>query len=360
MVTMKFSETDFFQLFASCILTKGYAKSAIHDLDRGKSYAIPNEFYDILIDRNGFSVLELASMLPDGFNDIVTFLLSNSLGIIIDIADIGQFPRMNLEYLNPFKITNVIIDVENDLTHLKKFLQNCPFKIIPSLQLRVFNKNMKIEELYPILAEIETKEINSLELYISHNAFQNADDFLLLNSLTKLDILMVYGVEKKMEHPNLRYAIFFITSNLVGCKDCGKISHEQFAINIKTFSEAQRFNTCLNSKLSIDINGDIKNCPSMLQSFGNIQVDELSEIVESESFKKLWYSSKDQIDVCRDCEFRYICSDCRAYLEQPENPLSKPLKCGYDPYKGIWEEWSEHPLKQAAIDYYGFKGRSVR
>src|SRR5215510_8041500 len=24
------------------------------------------------------------------------------------------------------------------------------------------------------------------------------------------------------------------------------------------------------------------------------------------------------------------------------NFLSKPLKCGYDPYKGLWEKWDSH------------------
>jgi hypothetical protein len=59
--------------------------------------------------------------------------------------------------------------------------------------------------------------------------------------------------------------------------------------------------------------------------------------------------------VCKDCEFRYICTDCRAYLEDPYNEYSKPLKCGYDPYTGEWSEWSTNPLKQAAIKYYGME-----
>ena len=64
---------------------------------------------------------------------------------------------------------------------------------------------------------------------------------------------------------------------------------------------------------------------------------------------------KDQIAVCKDCEFRYICTDCRAYKEDPEDDYSKPLKCGYDPYTGVWSEWSTNPLKQKAIQYYGME-----
>ena len=72
-------------------------------------------------------------------------------------------------------------------------------------------------------------------------------------------------------------------------------------------------------------------------------------------FKEKWGISKDHISVCRDCEFRYACSDCRAYLENPEDAFSKPLKCGYDPYSGKWNEWSENPAKRMAAKLYGIE-----
>ncbi|NIG32274.1 grasp-with-spasm system SPASM domain peptide maturase, partial [Enterobacter sp. Ap-916] len=40
-------------------------------------------------------------------------------------------------------------------------------------------------------------------------------------------------------------------------------------------------------------------------------------------------------------------------VNKEELDTSKPLKCGYNPYTGEWEEWSINPLKQKAIKYYG-------
>jgi SPASM domain peptide maturase of grasp-with-spasm system len=110
-----------------------------------------------------------------------------------------------------------------------------------------------------------------------------------------------------------------------------------FSINIKAFSEALKYNTCLNRKISIDKAGEIKNCPSMPESYGNIDVVGLKEALSNKQIKKYWHISKDEIEVCKDCEFRYICTDCRAYLSEPSNERSKPLKCGYNPYTGEWE-----------------------
>ncbi|MEM9686908.1 MAG: grasp-with-spasm system SPASM domain peptide maturase, partial [Bacteroidota bacterium] len=123
--------------------------------------------------------------------------------------------------------------------------------------------------------------------------------------------------------------------------------------NMKLFTESQRHNSCLNRKISIDSNGNIKNCPSMPQSFGNIKNTTLKAALHHKDFKKYWNLTKDHIAVCKACEFRYICTDCRAYLEKPDDPYSKPLKCGYDPYTNVWQDWSTNPLKQQAIDFYG-------
>jgi len=71
--------------------------------------------------------------------------------------------------------------------------------------------------------------------------------------------------------------------------------------------------------------------------------------------KKYWNITKDQIDICKDCEFRHICTDCRAYIEDPKNIYSKPLKCGYNPYTNDWSDWSANPLKQRTIEYYGMQ-----
>ena len=153
------------------------------------------------------------------------------------------------------------------------------------------------------------------------------------------------------------HCIFIILTQdeITSSNHCGIISPDYFTINIKTFTEAQKHNTCLNRKISIDTEGYIRNCPSMKEHYGNIKDTTLQQALEHPDFKKYWFVNKDQISVCKDCEFRYICTDCRAYIENPEDMYSKPLKCGYNPYTCEWEEWSTNPLKQKAIDHYAMR-----
>ncbi len=145
---------------------------------------------------------------------------------------------------------------------------------------------------------------------------------------------------------------------MININSCGKVDLKYFNTNIQKVVEAMNYNSCLHKKISIDKYGNIKNCPAMPQSYGNIKELSLEEALNHTEFKKYWNLTKDNIEVCRDCEFRYICTDCRAYTEQSHSnsdglDTSKPLKCGYDPYTGEWKEWSTNPLKQKSIKYYG-------
>ncbi len=70
----------------------------------------------------------------------------------------------------------------------------------------------------------------------------------------------------------------------------------------------------------------------MKKSFGNIKDTTLEEALEKPGFKDLWSIKKDDIQVCKDCEFRYMCSDCRVYVKDSSNIFSKPKYCTYNPY----------------------------
>ncbi|NJL76349.1 MAG: hypothetical protein HC892_16370 [Saprospiraceae bacterium] len=76
----------------------------------------------------------------------------------------------------------------------------------------------------------------------------------------------------------------------------------------------------------------------MRPKIGHINKVSLREPLLGNPFKRAWKIKKDDVKICKDCEFRYICSDCRAYTEVDNDLYSKPLKCGYDPYIGTWNE----------------------
>ena len=132
-----------------------------------------------------------------------------------------------------------------------------------------------------------------------------------------------------------------------------KVALNSMTVNLSMFTESVSFNNCLNKKISIDKEGYIKNCPSMKNCFGNIHNTKLVDVVNNQEFQAVWKINKDEVNICKVCEYRYACLDCRAFVEDGGNIASKPLKCGYDPFSGKWDSWSTNPLKINQIKFYG-------
>jgi len=148
-----------------------------------------------------------------------------------------------------------------------------------------------------------------------------------------------------VDSANLVYATQEITSH----EHCGQVRPGYFTPGISFFLESLHFNSCLNRKVSVDARGEIRNCPSMAASFGNANATRIRSAVMDEKFRELWEVNKDQVEVCRDCEFRYICPDCRAWVRLSEEKFAKPSKCGYDPYTGIWHTSATEPVIEPAL-----------
>jgi SPASM domain peptide maturase of grasp-with-spasm system len=357
-------KNKYLKLFASCIPVKGNQRSIICDLQRYTYHFIPNDLYFFIKNESNIIIKEIYKKYTGSNSKIIRkyidFLIEEEYAFLCDTDELEFFPQLSLEWKTPSIINNAIIDIEYDTLDLEKysfiFDELSKFGCI-AVQIRAYN-DINTSTIKNLLKFINTTSIEVIELYLKYSEFID-NDFLfnLKKENQKIFRLIVHSSPyyKNIEIPFEATAINYTTETILSSKNCGIIRDKHMIVNLHLFTEAQRHNTCLNRKIAIDVEGNIKNCPSMPHSYGNIKDTTLKEALEHPDFKKYWYIHKDQIEVCKDCEFRYICTDCRAYLEDPHNLYSKPLKCGYNPYTGEWEEWSTNPLKQKAIEYYGMQ-----
>lgn len=282
------------------------------------------------------------------------FLLNYELIFFNDKPEL--FPAMNDFWDEPFEITNCIIDFNEisaeKVISIKKAIDDTPIK---ALQIRVF-KEIKANELDLVLANIKPNGLNSIELILKYSNSISLDE--LKNICNKYRYIFTITVFNSPEESTFYNSIdvfgqiYYLKDFVVSEKSCGNIVPDFFTINTKTYTESLNHNSCLNRKISIDTQGNIKNCPSMFESFGNVNNNTFKETLLELEFKKNWFINKDQIHVCKDCEFRYICTDCRAYIEDPKDILSKPLKCGYNPYSGESTNWFLDSQKRKTIEFY--------
>ncbi len=350
---------DYFILHSNCLPVKGYQQSIIADIQLDRYIVIPNMLYDLLIDSKTLTYKALKVKYKEsekGIEKFFEYFVKEDYGFFFSEPE--RFPALNLDWEIPTLISNSILEYNSfEKEKISALLNQLSVLGCKAIQLK-FYFPIQRDEFVELIEILEYCFFEHIEVY-SH--YSKASDVIVSyieenGSIIKLLCFSKCG-ELKRETININDTLFIFFSPKDDLKSlhCGFINTRMFVSNIQLFTEAQRHNTCLNRKIAIDVEGNIKNCPSMPQSYGNIKDTTLKEALEHPDFKKYWYIHKDQIEVCKDCEFRYICTDCRAYLEDPHNLYSKPLKCGYNPYTCEWEEWSTNPLKQKAIEYYGMQ-----
>lgn len=356
--------SSYFYIYPSFKLTKGCTKSILLDTQTAVLSEMPNELYEILISSNKkFKILDIIEKYGIENRAILTeyfqwLIEKDAIFLSVDKSDFENFKEINETWDSPFEITNGIIDI-NELSKNYTFERITKFVNlrIPHIELRFFC-NLKIDYLDKALAQTLGSEINSIIIYLPYHRDNSIDTInKLVNKHLRISSFYIYNspIEKKQELHNGQSQVIYLKKDLGDIKNCGIVAQNYFVSNASFQRESKLYNSCLNRKISIDVNGEIKNCPSMQQSYGNIKDTTLEEALNKQGFKDVWNIKKDDVKICQDCEYRYICQDCRAYIENPDDMYSKPLKCGYNPYTGIWEDWSSNPLKQKVIEFYGMR-----
>jgi SPASM domain peptide maturase of grasp-with-spasm system len=343
----------YFKLFANCIITRGFNKSIICDMQRRCYFIIPNELADLLKEYENLLFDEFIKKQTkysgEDFLSLIDSLINNNIGHFC--SDPNDFPNIEMARKTPYLIHDAILEIsEMTLTDIEDILESLTLLGCEILELRCYEAT-PLKGIERILALSANTTIKNIELVIKESENEPGSIEGLLKYPVLNAITFHSCAENKARTLNdfrVKYTTQRIDSNLC----CGNVSKECFKVNLPFYIDSLKNNSCLSKKISITSNGDIKNCPSLKTAYGNIKNKKLIDAYNDPNFKNLWTISKDEIEVCKDCEFRYICTDCRAFTEDPDNLKSKPLKCGYDPYKGIWFNWKEKPLKTSNINHY--------
>lgn len=353
----------YFNLFSNILVTKGFGRILISDLQRNVSELYPLELYEMIEDLKKYSIEDTMKMYDEeskkAIEGYLNILQEKEFGFITENKWDNSFPSLSYEYYEASRITELF--VENPSISLLK-------------KLRASVEDLRIKHLIIYSSKILTKEdfididevfrdsvLSGIEIFSPFHSEVDQIFVEILNENTKRIYNIIFfdcppiPFTSKDEY---RFTLQFVEEHLK-ISACGKVDLKYFNTNLPKVQEAISHNSCLHKKMGIDGHGNIKNCPLMSESYGNIYQGSLEEALQQPGFKKYWNITKDNIEGCKDCEFRYICTDCRAYTERSHYDnsgldVSKPLKCGYNPYTNEWEDWSKNYLKQTAITFYNF------
>lgn len=340
------TDNKYFYLYADCKPVKGFKNSAIYDLMKGEIHFFPSSYYELLTSFRKYTVQRLEESLrqqdSENLKKFLKFLTDNDLGTFVD--DITLFPEIDTSWDHPSPITNAVVDVGEKAYDINIVLQQLDELRVTNIQLR-FYRLTSFKDLQKKLSGVKKTDIKSVEIISPwHSSLTPSNvDKLIDGNYRVTDVYLYSAPENKVHILKVaklisRGRIIYSKEQINSCESCGLINKKSFCTpNMSNFNELMNFNGCLNRKISVDVNGYIKNCPSMKSSYGHVSSTSLANVLKESNFKKYWSIKKDDIEVCKDCEFRYVCTDCRVYIQDEKNLFSKPSKCNYDPYTTEWK-----------------------
>jgi len=318
-----------FKRFVDCIPVHGYFRSILMDITRKTYHFIPN----ILCDAMATEQL-INHNLPQEYLD---FLIENEFVFECTEDELAFYPPLHKKWDYPATITNAIIEIGDTHFITEEFLTQ-----IIDLGCRhfvfIFTEIINMEYLENISKLFDQTPVYTIEMYCKYSkSFQNVALENIMKENSRISYILLYESPKdEIITPNDIRGNMVYYSKSVFYNECS-IHPQSLVVNMPLYTESLHYNTFYNRKLCIDKAGNIKNYLTQTKSFGNIFSDKIEEVISKKTFQKIWKARKDIIDVCKECEFRYMCVDSRFPKLRNKNSYSHTNECSYNPYICQWK-----------------------
>jgi len=307
----------YIKLFSDCIAIHGESECAIIDIGRGQIIPIPHYIYDLIVNDFVSPIDQFLQQYKEDSRDsvksFIKHLVEREVAFYTDIPH--RYPALELNHHeSPFLINNAVIEYsKNSSFELTNLLQKLVEIDCRYIQLRIldFYDSEFIESICKI---VEGSTVRGIELFIRYSDEIDTEKVKKLIERHKRLVYITYFDHKE----DLRYKINeydsinrlrFTSKNIAqGQKDV--VKKDDYYVNLKFLTESIKYNASLYKKLSVTEKGEIKNYLNHEKSFGNVDQDDLIEIVLSEGFREQWYITNDNIKHCKGCVNRYSCNNC--------------------------------------------------
>lgn len=326
--------TKRFKLFASCIIVNGFKESLIYDLERNTNYILPNDIAPILDELQKKST----ALEKEYIKHFANQFIKEEIAFFTENVD--AFLDLDLTWNSPFEITNAIIEYDQDSNYnLKDTINQLSSIGCQAIQFRI-NTKITSEKIIEYVIFFNETRIKCLDIILPFNKLNTQKHFFsLIEKQPRIRSISVFNAEKdiSIESDEAFYdgKLSYYKKNVFKNED-EIIQKNRFIYSIPVFSEAQKHNLGLNRKVCISREGFIKNYISHNIIFGNINKDNIIDVVLKKEFQKKWYINNDQIEKCKSCQYRYTCNS-NSDIEILNEKYYKIKTCNFNPFTNSWK-----------------------
>lgn len=324
---------------SKCPIIKGHIRDIIYDLNRSTYYYIPKELTNFINEINGRYIEDINYLISRNlvYEEYLSFLIEKEIVLMVNEKHYNGFTPLNLKYISPEIISSLIFIIENELSFkfsfIVEFIEKMSVKTLTILV--TLNHFLKLEE---YLECLKGSTLCNIEILIKSELNYNVSEFNKLFYINhSLRLICFFNSDKNetvySDFPGRR---FFFTSQNVNMKNIDFIDNSYFHVNMKNYMESHSKNLFYNKKIILDSNGKLYADLSkerIISDLSEINYDMIGDLFSN----NIWNISKNNIEVCKDCEHRYMCLDPRYPVQISRKKYYFNTECNYNPYIAKWQ-----------------------
>lgn len=338
--------SDNLYLFADCIATEGFKNTLLVDFTRRKHFVFPSVYYKFLRERRiNFNLLLKQFSAPQDeveLRKFIDFLQENELVFCCPLELDDQFDPIPETFNEPGALFSAVLELptcdnpEYDLTEAIKCVSQHGVRHIQLIS----QDYVELFRIQKVLESLRTSSLRSIEMMFRFNPkYLNVEWSEIFKNHQRLANITIHSADQKA---NIDYGnntgmglLIWTPRKLDYQSHFTSLRRENFVYDLRYFMEAKHYNPYFHRKICVTERGHIKKCLSQEKSFGRINAVDMTKTVESIEYKQLDFINKDQVSGCKNCEYRYVCSDSRT-PEPDQEGWKHNSNCFYDPLNGIW------------------------
>jgi DNA-binding protein len=257
----------YLRYYSSVKISYGYKFCTIIDTERQIYFRLKAQDFKIVDAYISESKGNKSDLLEEDIYSTNKFLfdfLFEKEVIFYDDLNIVKYNNSTEKFKYYSRISNAIIEIDKEKDYKKLFSDlinlNCFY-----VEIRVSNDNV-IDYVLQILNEFKNQfeEITIYFFEVKNDRFVNIINYAEEN-LSNIILVKRPNLEQKEIPENV-----ILFGRDLSNKCCGEVLRNSFLVNRTFYNESVTYNNCLNLKVGIDVDGNIKNCPSMKESYGGL------------------------------------------------------------------------------------------
>lgn len=333
-------KNNYFKLYGNVIPVDGYSESLICDLEKNTFLPVANQLFNLieLTERN-FSIQDINKIYKNKNNKAIElffeYIHNKGYGFYTNEPEL--FPKIQLNWFSPYELTNSIIEIKKEsTTHIRTAVEKISSIGCEAIELR-FLDCLNMITINEICNLVTQGKIKCIFLFIKYNKLYSHDEICSLYSKFHAICSVTVHSSPLIDIKDINTSLFlskrikYTTKQLepiiAGIEKVIPIR----VLNMSSFTEAINYNMGLNRKLCINHKGLIKNYLSHSKDYGSIKTADLQEIIKDKSFTYYWNITKDKTEICKDCQYRYMCMD-NSDIITSRNKHNRINACNFSPY----------------------------